>query len=35
MGTESEQKRKEMAKALIQYGLDNYSKRLLQIKTYL
>ncbi|MCF6460115.1 D-alanyl-D-alanine carboxypeptidase [Clostridium sp. Cult3] len=29
MGTESEQKRKEMAKELIQYGLDNYSKKTL------
>lgn len=32
MGTESEQKRKEMAKALIQYGLDNYSKKIIANK---
>lgn len=29
MGTKSEDKRKEMGGALIQYGLDNYSKRIL------
>lgn len=32
MGTESEQKRKEMSKELIQYGLDNYSKRIIADK---
>ena len=29
MGTKSEGKRKEVGKSLIQYGLDNYSKRML------
>ena len=33
MGTESEQKRKEIGKKLIQYGLDNYSNRIIAYKS--
>lgn len=32
MGTKGEEKRKELGKQLIQYGLDNYSKRILANK---